>query len=266
MLVSSGSAIAQAKQCRSLNPGVVIVMEGGSQAFELMRKGQRTKVGYYTELQEGDRIRMVAAGLLRIQQANGQFVSIQEMGSWFCIVAGPRLTWWNNATRSIGELLTVEQDGVDDLLTRNDESFQIAPRDVAAGTARIGTGKRYLALSWFGGEAPFNVTISKPGQSALVAETNINARLLRLTSAVRDVAPGTYTVEVRDADGRTVTGSFTASGSVDLPDGSDEALARAGALLAAEPAQLYEAFLLLSPYRRDSKAASDLMNIISKVK
>ena len=272
LTLQSGTALAKADECSELekkmviDTGVVIDMDIATHAIELRRKGQRTVVGFFTELKGGDRIRIVTPGVLTLQRANGEFFYIREAGKWFCVLSGPRLSWWDNARSSVGEMLTSAKDGVDDLLTRNDEAFRIAPQDVAAGIAQIDAGKRHLSLSWLGGEAPFTVTISQRGQSALVAETDINARLLRIMSTMRDVAPGIYTVEVRDANGHTATGGFTASGRVQLPNGSHEAISRAGVLLATEPTQSYEALLLLGPYRSESKAASDLMDVVTRLK
>lgn len=260
--VGPASQPASADQCHEdVQAGIVVGFTGPSHSVELIRAGQRVSIGFFSELRGGDRFRLVELGRLSIQRADGGVQNASSVDIWFCVREAPRLTWWRNAQRIMGDSLTAARDDTEDLLTRGDGQLALAPPGLEDRSAIVGAGHRHLALAWQGGIPPFSVEILRADRTAVVSEANINARLLRLREP-RSLPPDRYSVRVHDATGASVEGGFTALNTAPEPSSPEAAMGAAGELFAVGPTRAFDAFLVLSPFRQRSNVAKRLMDLV----
>lgn len=254
-------------KCRWINSGLIVNFLGRTDGYELLRGGRRITLAFFSELQGGDVLRVVArAGRLVVEEPSGSTFAVSAADGRLCVRRSSRPSKRDNFLRSIGELLTRRRDEpADDLVSRGGDPLQLAPADLAAGTALVTASVRTLAFAWNGGRAPFQVRMIAPDGAVLVAEHGIGKRLLRL-SKPQSIAPGRYRVIVSDANGVEVSGAFRSiadGSSIASSESPDSAIARSAKLLAEGENRSFDAFLVLSRYRGDSGTPAELMDVLA---
>lgn len=252
--------------CKAVRPGLVIGFTGQPGGYALELHGRRIPLFLYSEFRGGERVRVLAPdGRLTLQASDGGATVLNQASGAVCVSREAHASIVTNFLRNIGEQFSRRRnDSAGSLVSRGDEdALALAPADLASGTAKVGAASRRLALSWTGGRAPFTLQV-KRGDEVIVNEANLTGRLLR-TRAARALVPGHYVVSVSD-----VTGQMASAGFIVIPDtmatepltSNEAALARAAALLAKGEDRMFDAMMVLSPYRDTDNTAKTLMDVL----
>lgn len=258
----SGAAVSAPPACSTVPAGVVVDYAGRSSDYEFLRAGRPIAFGLYSEVREGDRLRVASSGgRISLSAADGSITTVKPAHGRVCVARGSIPWWGSNAWKLVGDLFTASRNRMRDLVTR-DGKLALAPPDLAGGTAKVTAGRRNIALAWNGGLGPFSVEVEGPA-GTLVSETGVKAGILRLRDP-RDIVPGRHRVAVRDRLGNVVTGQFEAvEGKLPPEPGTAaEALAVAGEILASGADRRLDAFMYLSPRRVPEETIAEVMDML----
>ncbi|MBS0472136.1 MAG: hypothetical protein JSR60_13765 [Proteobacteria bacterium] len=147
---------------------------------------------------------------------------------------------------------------------------------IADGSAHIAAGPRRFGVAWRGGVAPYAVAVRAPDGRTVVNVMDLKHCELAIASHPISFVPGAYTVEIRDATGRSVVGHFKVDDSLpavpeDLfpPDTDDDVKTLLAAMWRAHEgprALRYEAYLELLALIGDPKLDDTVENQIGYLK
>jgi len=188
--------------------GWVDGFEGAAQGYALERQGQTIEVVALMPLRAGDNLLVRnAAGRIRIHLGESAARSIERSGSPFRVPAGGETpTPWANLMDWTGSLLGGNTGGQPTtqvkVFSRGNSDAPPSSALLYTGTALLAAGRRPLALAWTNGKPPFRVQLTPTGagQTAVVALDGL-AEPICSTPEV-DLVPGTYRLEIRDAQAR----------------------------------------------------------------
>ncbi len=255
----SGSALAE--RCHRIPPGVIVDFNEPSHEYRLVRSKREEPIRFFMPLISGDRLSFSHTGYLSVQTADGT-ATWSSQYSPICVAEGEPVTWAERISQHITERLTRSRDrGYVPTVTRGEGSLRVAFGDAGSGYAVIGSGTRNLAFSWLQGISPFEVRLIDKAGALVVDESQVLSRTLILESP-RVIPEGDYILEIRDSSGDDpiVVSLKAISPNGPVTDASS-AMALAGELAAS--GRELDAFFVLSPYRFESKSASDFMDVLA---
>jgi hypothetical protein len=263
LLMPTTPAAAQG-ECKLVTAGIVLDFAGAPDGYRLQRGGRDIAFGTYAELRPGDRVRVVSrGGSMAVARGDDTVTRFGYEDGTICIAPGRVPSWAGNVWQMFGDLIRRRRSGEGSLVTRGRE-LALLPPDLARGSARVTVGLRPFAVAWYGGVAPFAVTVSGPS-GIIVSEAGLDAQVLRLQDP-RNLMAGTYTVTVRDAVGANVSGAFTAirEGSVVVAGTAEAAILAAGAKLGKGQDRRFDAFISLAPYRKQNESAAAIAEVLTR--
>jgi hypothetical protein len=244
----------------------VVGMDHPASAYTVLRDNRKLPITFNMPLQNGDvivvddpqaaiSVRFVDRRDMSISRSQSPY-TVHSLATKPEVTSNFLLTLWANVTKAknAGFRSTSARDvnvseGFSDF---GPKPLALPMPGLAAGTARVSAGDRYIMMRWEGGTAPYRFVLRDAKEDTLVDEAGISTRMLAIRSHTVNLVPGRYVIEISDNGNTVVRGSFTAAGGIfdmtHLTDGDTvEASTNAAALIAAgDDLSLYfEAYLRL---------------------
>jgi len=257
MLLVAGTARAAALEQVSAH---MIAIDNSSLLYHVMRHGASVPISFTMALLNGDVITIDApSATMTIRYVDSRDDTITSGKSPYVVQSAATATdQTSNFVRGLWEDVTKSGDS-----WRSNTSIRDIPLPLSLtlpgltdGSARIAAGKRHFMVAWHDGIAPYRVVLRDGTGKVLVDEQGLSATQLTVDSQVTDFAPGQYAIEITDASGAPVKGSFRAmAGGMprakehtpksNRPDEVTEAAAEL--LVSGDRSLAYEAYLELYP-------------------
>jgi len=208
---------------------------GYSDAYQVVRGGKTISVAPFLPLLDGDRVIVVrprdksgTVSTLTVS-LNGQLQAVDGAHSPYCVgktngdchgadasytasaTGNPALAVFKNILASIAPLFGAAQDDayssqVDQMVTRGLGGPKV-PMLPASPVPIEPANSTVVAFAWLGGTQPFTVTVTPAsGSQPLVTKTGVTANNIVLSGL--QLAPGTYQVQIQDAQQQKATGTF----------------------------------------------------------
>ena len=215
-LLGANTAFAGSiKPCSSATVAFVKSIKGDPAKVTLTRGSDQAQLKPFSPLCQGDLVKLASADesvILGIAGAGADTISGPAQYK-----VGPAQTGAQSVSQVIEDrLLPLGDRTVGQGLARSGtDPFEFGLLDLESESARIKAGNRPLWVGWSGGFAPFDVTVTGPSGQTVVQKT------LNETSFVApatDLAPGKYTISVKDHNGRTRKTTFEAVTDAPTPE------------------------------------------------
>lgn len=203
--------------------GYILTLNGQPNDFELLRYSRSEPVFPNKPVELGDKIRVLTkpttnreSPSLTLLLGNEELVTLTYQNTHpkpYLVKASQQLptvfgglltsleTWFNGLQEHQVHLLSVYTKGT----SKNPEPLTMPL--LTGNAVKLLAGKKNLSLGWSGGQAPYQVQVSQNGSSQHWSNQSSETRSVTLGNF--KVTPGgRYLVEVKDAAGQLVKGTF----------------------------------------------------------
>lgn len=199
-------ATAAVAPCSSATVAFVKSIKGEAGNVILARGGGEAQLTAFAPLCSGDVLKLKTANEAVVLGIAGSTAPAEVVGPVAYNVSGSS---GGEALTEVLEdrLLPLGERTIGQGLARSADPFEFGLLDLETESAQIGAGNRPLWVGWAGGQPPFDVTVTGPSgktYEAKAIETNTHV------FAAADIEPGSYSLSVRDANGRTRETAFEA--------------------------------------------------------
>lgn len=191
--------------------GYVIDFDGYSEDYRLIRAGEEIPLSLLMPVRRGDELSVLtSAGRLTVRIGShdqAPLILREEDSPYFVDISGswmPIPVFWPD----LFDEITIQRDyALADGGVMGVSRLEMPLTGLTDGTARMQAGARRFAIGWLGDHPPFAVTVTDQATGQVVdqGETS-DPHYLSGQSVSFD--GGLYAVEVRDAAGATVGGTF----------------------------------------------------------
>lgn len=215
-LLGANTAFAGSiKPCSSATVAFVKSIKGDPAKVTLTRGSDQAQLKPFSPLCQGDLVKLASASesvILGIAGAGADTISGPAQYK-----VGPAETGAQSVSQVIEDrLLPLGDRTVGQGLARSGtDPFEFGLLDLESESARIKAGNRPLWVGWSGGFAPFDVTVTGPSGQTVVQKTLSETSFV---APATDLAPGKYTIAVKDHNGRTRKTTFEAVTDAPTPE------------------------------------------------
>ncbi len=251
--LGAGQGVAgPVKPCSTSTVAFVKSIKGEPANVLLARAGDEAQLSAFAPLCQGDVLTLKTGAetvVLGIAGSPGP----KEVAGPTTYTVGGAVTGAEAVSEVIQDrLLPLGDRTVGQGLGRASDPFEFGLLDLETESARIKAGNRPLWVGWYGGYAPFELTVTGPS-GAPVASQPVSGQNILLPAS--DISPGRYTISVKDANGRTRETSFEA-----VTDVPPVATVDAPAWMGADSEAMLVAFCVAAedPYTWSFEAAQQL--------
>lgn len=200
-------AEAAIKPCTSPTVAFVKDVQGDGDSVRLNRGGSEGQLGVFSPLCEGDVVKLGSSGDRVVIAVAGANDPRELRGPGTHTIGGAETASQSVSEIIEGRLMPLGDRMVAQGLGRSAEEFGFGLLDLEAETAQIRAGFRPLWVGWIGGQAPFELLVLDPEDRIMASTTLSNTST---TLAARRIAPGRYSIVVKDSFGRTKQTFFDA--------------------------------------------------------
>lgn len=272
LLVSGalGAALfAGGAQAQCVGAGVITRIDGQPQDVAIDRGGSEvSRIRVLEVLCEGDRVEVRGPATVTLSIGSSGPVQLRQGGSFTVHGASSRPSLASNAYLSVTDnvLKDMKRQPWEVRLRGGEPPLSFGVEGLTAGGQQALAGQRDLLVRMVGGRPGYTVTLSGPGGVVATGSGDASGEVL-LRGA--DLAPGSYSLEGRDAAGTVVRGGFAVAGQPAVSsayDGIDDAEVRA-AVAAADlartaPAWSFESEQMLNAAPRASLDRASVYRLI----
>lgn len=230
---------APIKPCSSATVAFVKSIKGDPANVTISRAGEVAPLTPFSPLCKGDVLTLKTATEAVVLGVAGN-PGPSEVAGPTKYTVGPANTGADSVSEVLQDrLMPLGNRTIGQGLGRSGEPFEFGLLDLETESARIKAGNRPLWIGWNGGQGPYELTVTGEAGQSLVSQTvDGNA----ITLPAMDIAPGHYSIAVKDSNGRTRQTSFEAvteipaGPSVDVPSwmGADSGVMLSAFCVAAE--------------------------------
>ncbi|MFZ3032913.1 MAG: hypothetical protein WA138_02735 [Parvibaculum sp.] len=252
LLSANGAFAGSVKPCSTATVAFVKSIKGEAANVVLTRGGDQAPLKTFSPLCKGDVVKLASASESVILGVAGS--GPNEIVGPTQYTVGPAQTGAQSVSSVIEDrLLPLGDRTVGQGLARSGtDPFEFGLLDLESESARIKAGNRPLWVGWSGGFAPFDLTVTDPsGQPLAHQMVNENTVVLPATN----IAPGRYTIAVKDRNGRTRRTSFEAV--TEVPKVENVSVP---SWMGADSATMFSAFCVAAedPYTWSYEAAQEI--------
>ncbi len=190
--------------------GWIDAFEGEAEDYRVRRGDALLPVYPLMRLRSGDRIEVgEGAGPMRVYISETQALVIDRARSPYSVPAGVELAGpWANMLKWAAALFAghAGHGGARvEIKSRGDAALPPASGLLFVDPVKLVAGRRPLALAWTNGEPPFSVSLKRLGEDPRPLLETTGVPYTAWVSSDLHVEPGTYLLEIRDAQQRDLT-------------------------------------------------------------
>lgn len=204
---AQASVAAPIKPCASATVAFVKSIKGDPANVTIARAGEEAPLTPFSPLCKGDVLTLKTATEAVVLGVAGS-PGPSEVAGPTKYTVGPANTGADSVSEVLQDrLMPLGNRTIGQGLGRSGEPFEFGLLDLETESARIKAGNRPLWIGWNGGQGPYELSVTSDAGQVLASQTVAGNAI---TLPATDIAPGHYTIAVKDANGRTRQTSFEA--------------------------------------------------------